>query len=171
MGSLAVQSGGYGVTPEVHQELLVDSMDLPHARRLAFICARAQGVTTVLVAAVSLAMAGPWAAASALAGGGASTLASVVMAVLAFGRLSGSSAERMLLAFYLGEMAKITVVIVALVLALLFMKVNAAAMFAAFVATFLVYWVVLARALWSGRTRAVPDTGGSVGAAPREMVR
>jgi ATP synthase protein I len=148
----------------------VNSIDLPHARRLAFICARAQGVTTLLVAAVSLAIAGPRAAASAIVGGGASTLASVVMALLAFGRLSGSGAERMLLAFYLGEIAKITVVIVVLVLALLFMKVNAVAMFSAYVATFLVYWVVLARALWSGRTAPPPDTRGSVGSAPREMV-
>ena len=148
----------------------MNSIDLPHARRLAFICARAQGVTTLLVAAVSLAMAGPRAAASAIVGGGASTLASVVMALLAFGRLSGSGAERMLLAFYLGEIAKITVVIVVLVVALLFMKVNAVAMFSAYVATFLVYWVVLARALWSGRTAPPPDTGGSVGGAPREMI-
>jgi F0F1-type ATP synthase assembly protein I len=149
----------------------MNSIDLPHARRLAFICACAQGVTTVLVAAVSLVIAGPRAAASAIAGGGASTLASLVMALLAFGRLSGAGAERMLLAFYLGEIAKITVVIVVLVLVLLFMKVNAVAMISAYVATFLVYWVVLARALWSGRTQAAPDARGSVGSAPREMVR
>jgi ATP synthase protein I len=136
----------------------VIAIDLPHARRLAFMCVRAQVLMTVLVAAVSLAVAGPRAAWSAIVGGGASTLASVAMALLAFGRLAGSSAERMLLAFYLGEIAKITVVIVALVLALVFMKVNPVAMISAFMATFLVYWVVLARALWSGRTvrTAVP---------------
>ncbi len=149
----------------------MNSIDLPHARVLAFRCARAQAVTTLLVAAVALAVAGPRAAASALVGGGASTLASVVMALLAFGRLSGSGAERMLLAFYLGEIAKITVVIVALVVALLLMKVNAAAMISAYVATFLVYWVVLARALWFGRTAPLPDAKGSVGSTPREMVR
>jgi ATP synthase protein I len=149
----------------------VNSIDLPHARVLAFRCARAQAVTTLLVAAVALAVAGPRAGASALVGGGASTLASVVMALLAFGRLSGSGAERMLLAFYLGEIAKITVVIVALVVALLLMKVNAVAMISAYVATFLVYWVVLARALWFGRTAPLPDAKGSVGSTPREMVR
>ena len=148
----------------------MNSIDLPHARRLAFICARAQGATTLLVAAASLALAGPRGAASAIVGGGASTLASVVMALLAFGRLSGSGAERMLLAFYLGEIAKITVVIVVLVLALLFMKVNAVAMISAYVATFLVYWVVLARALWFARTAPAPDTRESVGSVPREMV-
>ena len=146
------------------------AIDLPHARRLAFMCARAQVVVTVLVAAVSLAVAGPRAAGSALIGGGASALASVAMALLAFGRLAGSSAERMLLAFYLGEIAKITVVIVGLVLALLFIKVNPAAMISAFVATFLVYWVVLARALWSGWTAPVPNAKGPVGSVPREMV-
>jgi ATP synthase protein I len=130
----------------------MSAIDLPHARRLAFMCVRAQVAVTALVAAVSLAVGGPRAAGSALIGGGASTLASVAMALLAFGRLSGSSAERMLLAFYLGEIAKITVVILVLVLALLFIKVNPAAMISAYVATFLVYWVVLARALWSGRS-------------------
>ncbi len=145
------------------------SIELPHARRLAFICARAQAVTTLLVAAVSLA-AGPRAAVSALVGGGASTLASVAMALLAFGRLAGTGAERMLLAFYLGEIAKITVVIVVLVAALLFMKVNPAALISAYMATFLVYWVVLARALWSGRTAPAPATKGPIGGVPREMV-
>jgi ATP synthase protein I len=155
----------------VHQEFFVNSIDLPHARVLAFRCARAQAATTVLVAAVSLVVAGPRAAASAIVGGGASTLASVVMALLAFGRLSGSGAERMLLAFYLGEIAKITVVIAVLVVALLFMKVNPVAMIAAYVATFAVYWGVLARALWFGRTAPAPAAKGSDGAVPREMVR
>ena len=146
------------------------AIDLPHARRLAFMCVRAQVLVTVLVAAVSLAVAGPRAAWSAVVGGGASTLGSVAMALLAFGRLSGSGAERMLLAFYAGEIAKIMAVIVALVLALVFMKVNPVAMISAFMATFLVYWVVLARALWSGRTAPVADAKGSVGGTPREMV-
>jgi ATP synthase protein I len=148
----------------------MSAIDLPHARRLAFMCVRAQVVVTVLVAAVSLAVAGPRAAWSAVVGGGASTLGGVAMALLAFGRLSGAGAERMLLAFYVGEIAKITAVIVVLVLALLFMKVNAVAMLSAFMATFLVYWVVLARALWSGRTAPAPEAKGSVGGAPREMV-
>jgi F0F1-type ATP synthase assembly protein I len=147
----------------------VIAMDLPHAPRLAFICVRAQAVVTVVIAAVSMAVAGPRAGWSAVIGGGASTLASVAMALLAFGRLSGSGAARMLLAFYLGEIAKITVVIVVLVLALVFMKVNPAAMISAYVATFLVYWVVLARALWSGRAAAVAR--GTDGSTPREMMR
>jgi F0F1-type ATP synthase assembly protein I len=135
----------------------VITLDLPHARRLAFICVRAQLLVTLVVAAVSLVLAGPRGAWSAVVGGGASTLASIAMALLAFGRLAGSSAERMLLAFHLGEIAKITVVIVVLVLALVFLKVNPAATIAAYVATFLVYWVVLARALWSRRTAPAPE--------------
>jgi ATP synthase protein I len=135
----------------------VITLDLPHARRLAFICVRAQLLVTVTVAVVSWVLAGPRGAWSAIVGGGASTLASVAMALLAFGRLAGSGAERMLLAFYLGEIAKITVVIVVLVVALVFLKVNPAAMISAYVATFLVYWVVLARALWSGRAAPTPE--------------
>jgi ATP synthase protein I len=148
----------------------VTTVDLPNARRLAFMCVRAQCVVTLLAAAASLAVAGPRAAASAAVGGGASTLASVAMALLAFGRFAGSGAERMLLAFYVGEIAKITVVIALLVLALVFMKVNPVAMISAYGATFLVYWVVLARALWSGRTAPAPDTKGPVGGAPHEMM-
>jgi F0F1-type ATP synthase assembly protein I len=135
----------------------VITLDLPHARRLAFICVRAQLLVTAVVAVVSWVLAGPRGAGSAIVGGGASTLASVAMAVLAFGRLAGSGAERMLLAFYLGEIAKITVVIVVLVVALVFLRVNPAAMISAYVATFLVYWLVLARALWSGRTAPRPE--------------
>jgi ATP synthase protein I len=135
----------------------VITLDLPHARRLAFICVRAQLLVTVAVAVVSWVLAGPRGAWSAVVGGGASTLASVAMALLAFGRLAGAGAERMLLAFFLGEIAKITVVIVVLVVALVFLKVNPAAMISAYVATFLVYWVVLARALWSGRTTSSPE--------------
>jgi ATP synthase protein I len=149
----------------------VITLDLPSARRLAFMCARAQMVVTLLVAAVGLVVAGPRAAWSAVVGGGASTLASVAMAALAFGRLAGSSAERMLLAFYVGELAKIMVVIVVLVLALVFMKVKPVALIAAYVATFLVYWVVLARVLWSGRTPGSAGTKTSDGAVSREMVR
>ncbi|HEX3835861.1 MAG TPA: ATP synthase subunit I [Steroidobacteraceae bacterium] len=145
------------------------ALDLPHARRLAFMCVRAQVLVTLLVALMSLVVAGAHAAWSAVVGGGASTVGSVAMALLAFGRLSGAGAERMLLAFYVGELAKITAVIAALVLALVFMKVNPVAMIAAFMATFLVYWVVLARALWSGRTAPLPDAKGSVGDAPHEM--
>jgi F0F1-type ATP synthase assembly protein I len=148
----------------------VIAIDLPHARRLAFMCVRAQVVVTVLVAALSLAISGTHAAWSAAVGGGASTVGSVAMAVLAFGRLSGAGAERMLLAFYVGELAKITAVILALVLALVFMKVNPLAMITAFMATFLVYWVVLARALWSAKTTPLPETKGSVRGAPHEMV-
>jgi ATP synthase protein I len=149
----------------------VITLDLPSARRLAFMCARAQLLVTVLVAAVSVAVAGPRAGWSAVVGGGASTLASIAMALLAFGRLAGSSAERMLLAFYVGEFAKIAVVIVVLVLALVFMKVNPAALIAAYVATFLVYWVVLARVLWSGRTKPATAAKVSDGKVPREMLR
>jgi ATP synthase protein I len=149
----------------------VSVIDLPHARRLAFMCARAQLVVTLLVAMVSLAFAGPRAAWSAVVGGGASTVGSVAMALLAFGRLSGSGAERMLLAFYVGEIAKITTVIVVLVLALVFMKVNPVTMIAAFMATFLVYWVVLARALWSGRAAPATVAKGPDGVVPREMMR
>jgi F0F1-type ATP synthase assembly protein I len=149
----------------------VITLDLPSARRLAFMCARAQLVVTVLAALIAVAVAGPRAGWSAVVGGGASTLASIAMALLAFGRLAGTSAERMLLAFYVGEFAKIIVVILVLVLALALTRVNPVALVAAFAATFLVYWLVLARVLWAQRSRPGSDAKGSDGTVPREMVR
>ena len=50
-------------------------------------------------------------------------------------------------AFYLGEAVKLALVIVLFVLVLKWVKVAPLAMFVAFAATFLVYWIALVRAL------------------------
>ena len=112
------------------------AIDLPHARRLAF------GVV----------LADRRAALSALLGGGIATLGSLVMAGLVFG--GGSNPQRVLGAFYLGEAVKVALVIVLFVLVLKWVNVAPLAMFVAFAATFLVYWIALVRALPSrGGTR------------------
>jgi len=125
-------------------------IDVGQARRLALRCAGAQAVTTVAVALGCLVL-GRSAALSALAGGGAGTLASLAMALTAFGRLAGTSAERVLAAFYLGELTKLVVVVALLVLARRLMRAAPAPMFGAYAATFLVYWFVIVRAFLSGR--------------------
>ena len=134
------------------------AIDLPNARRLAFGVVLGQAAVTLIVALVSLVVAGRGAALSALLGGGISTAASLVMAVLSFGGSAGANAERAIRAFYVGEAAKLGLVVVSFVVVLKAMKVAPLAMFAAYVATFFVYWVALARRLPMG---GMPRTGGT----------
>jgi ATP synthase protein I len=112
-----------------------------------------QLVTTAVVALVSWAIAGGLAAESALIGGGISTLASFVMALLSF--RNAVNPQHAVRGFYLGEAAKVTVVVVLFTLVLRTMKVSPLAMFVAYMATFLVYWVALLNALppLAGRSR------------------
>ena len=137
------------------------SIDAAQARRLAFTVVLWQGAVTVVVALVSLFVAGRPAAVSALVGGGISTLASLVMAALSFRRSSLANPQNAVRGFYVGEAAKLATVVVLFVLVLRTMKVSPLAMFAAYMATFFVYWVALANALPTLRGAAVP------GAAPK----
>jgi ATP synthase protein I len=129
------------------------AIDLPHARRLAFGVVLAQAAVTVTAALAAGALTDRRAALSALLGGGIATLGSLVMAGLVFG--GGSlNPQRVLGAFYLGEALKVALVIVLFVLVLKWVNVAPLAMFVAFAATFLVYWIALVRALPSlGGTR------------------
>ena len=68
------------------------------------------------------------------------------MAALVFGG-SVMNAQRVLGTFFLGEAVKVAVVIVLFVLVLKLVNVAPLAMFLAFAATFLVYWIALVRAL------------------------
>jgi F0F1-type ATP synthase assembly protein I len=78
------------------------------------------------------------------------------MTVLSFRGSTGADAQRALRGFYVGEAVKLALVIVLFVVVLRTLKVSPLAMFAAYVATFFVYWVALANAL--------PPLGG---AAPK----
>ena len=130
------------------------AIDLPHARRLAFGVVLAQAVVTVTVALGAGALVDRRAALSALLGGGIATLGSLVMAGLVFGGGPALNPQRVLGAFYLGEAVKVALVIVLFVLVLKWVNVAPLAMFVAFAATFLVYWIALVRALPSlGGTR------------------
>jgi ATP synthase protein I len=125
----------------------VVAVDLPNARRLAYGVVAGQAAVTLLFALGSYAIAGSNAAVSALIGGGIGTLASLVMALLAFGRSAGVDAQRIVRAFYLGEAAKLGLVVVLFVVVLRAMKVSPGALFGAYVTTFFVYWIALANAL------------------------
>lgn len=132
------------------------AIDLPHARRLAFGVVLAQAAVTVTAALVAGVLADRRAALSAFLGGGIATLGSVAMAALVFGG-SARDAPRVLGTFYVGEAVKVALVIVLFVLVLKWVNVAPLAMFVAFAATFLVYWIALVRAL--------PCVGGKRGGA------
>jgi ATP synthase protein I len=123
------------------------AIDLPHARRLALGVVLGQAGMTVTAALCAWAIADRRAGFSALLGGGIATVGSLAMAGLAFGGGSGVNAQRALGAFYVGEAVKLAVVIVLFGVVLKLVKVAPLAMFAAFAATLLVYWIALLAAL------------------------
>jgi F0F1-type ATP synthase assembly protein I len=129
------------------------AIDLPHARRLAFGVVLAQAAVTVTAALIAWGVADRHAALSALLGGGIATLGSLVMAGLVFGGGRAMDPQRVLGMFYLGEAVKVALVIVLFVLVLKLVNVAPLAMFVAFAATFLVYWIALVSAL--------PSLGGA----------
>ncbi len=123
------------------------AIDLPHARRLAFGVVLAQAAVTVTATLVAWGVADRRAALSALLGGGIATVGSLVMAGLVFGGGRAMNPQRVLGMFYLGEAVKVALVIVLFVLVLKWVNVAPLAMFVAFSATFLVYWIALVSAL------------------------
>jgi ATP synthase protein I len=123
------------------------AIDLPHARRLAFGVVLAQAAVTVTAALCAWGLADRRAALSALLGGGIATFGSLAMAGLVFGGGTAVNAQRVLGLFYVGEAVKVALVIVLFVMALKWMNVAPLAMFLAFAATFLVYWIALVCAL------------------------
>jgi ATP synthase protein I len=129
------------------------AIDLPHARRLAFGVVLAQAAVTVTAMLITWGVADRHAALSALLGGGIATLGSLVMAGLVFGGGRAMDPQRVLGMFYLGEAVKVALVIVLFVLVLKWVNVAPLAMFVAFAATFLVYWIALVSAL--------PSLGGA----------
>lgn len=129
------------------------AIDSARARRLALSIVLGQAVVTGVAALLSFAIAGRIAGYSALIGGAISTLASFAMALLSFTGSSAKDAYRAVRGFYVGEAVKLALVVLLFVVVLRTLKVSPLAMFAAYMATFFVYWVALANAL--------PPLGGS----------
>jgi len=143
--------------------MTVVSIDAAQARRVAYSIVLWQGGVTLVVALVCLAISGQLAALSALIGGGISTLASLVMAALSFRQTSLANAYNAVRGFYVGEAAKLATVVVLFIWVLRTLKVSPLAMFAAFMATFIVFWVALANAL---PTLGAPKGGATAEAVP-----
>jgi F0F1-type ATP synthase assembly protein I len=123
------------------------AIDLALARRLALSVVLGQVAVTVVCALVSWLIAGSHAALSAAMGGGISTAASLVMALLGFGGKSAADGQRAMRAFFIGESAKIAMVIVLFVVVLKTMRVVPLAMLGTYVATFCVFLIALANML------------------------
>jgi F0F1-type ATP synthase assembly protein I len=125
----------------------VIAIDLPNPRRLALSVVLGQAAVTAICALVSFGVAGSHAALSAVLGGGISSIASLAMAMVGFGKQAATDPQRAIRAFLVGETAKVAVVIVLFVVVLKTMKVVPLAMLGSYMATFFVFWVALADAL------------------------
>ena len=123
------------------------AIDLPNPRRLALSVVLGQAAVTLLCALASFGIADSRAALSALLGGGISCVASLAMALVGFGKQAATDPQRAIRAFFVGETAKVAVVIVLFVVVLKTMKVVPLAMLGSYIATFTVFWVALASAL------------------------
>jgi ATP synthase protein I len=134
----------------------VIATDSRSGRRLALSVVLGQVAVTSGIALLCWLIADPQAALSAALGGGISAAASLAMALLGFRGNSAADPQRALGAFFVGETAKIAVVIVLFVAVLRSMKVVPLAMLGTYAATFLVFWFALANAM--------PPVGG---VAPR----
>jgi ATP synthase protein I len=126
----------------------VTATGLPGLRRVAFGVVLAQLALTAVIALALFALRGRNAALSAAIGGGIGAVANLALALVVFGRGERTLAQTVS-AFFVGEAAKIGVTIVLFVVVLATLKgmLVPGALFGAFVATFLVHWLVLPRAM------------------------
>jgi ATP synthase protein I len=120
-------------------------IDQAAAKRLAFGVVRGQAAVTAAAALLGFALGGPHAALSCALGGAIGTIASLGMALMAFGGKGAPSAARILGTFYAGEVVKVALAIVSFIVVLKLAGAAPLPMFAAYMATFIVYWIVLAR--------------------------
>jgi ATP synthase protein I len=141
----------------------VTAIDVPNPRRLAIGVALGQAAVALIAALLCWAIADSRAAFSAVLGGGISSAASFVMALLSFSKEAATDPLRAVRAFFVGEAAKVTVVIVLFVVVFKTMKVVAPAMLGTYVATFFVFWVALAKGSsvrGTPRVRGIPRADG-----------
>ena len=124
------------------------AVELPGLRRVAWGVVLSQAVLTALLAALCYIPWGMKVALSAALGGGIGTAGSLALAVIVF-RKDAREMMELVRAFYVGEAAKFGVTIVLFVVVLTTMKgmLVPGALFGAFVAAFLVHWLLLPRAM------------------------
>ncbi len=122
------------------------AVELPDVRRVALGIVLGQACLSVAVALLCWALWGAAAGFSAAIGGGIGTMASLVHSLIAF-RGEAMDVARVARAFFIGEAAKLVVVVILFVLVLTTIKnsVVPVALLGAYMATFVVYWIGLAR--------------------------
>lgn len=123
------------------------AINLPLARRLALGVVLGQAAVTLAGTLLSALLGGVPAAISAALGGGISTGASLIMAVIAFAARTAFDPARALRSFFVGELAKVAIVIALFVVVLKSMRVVPLAMLGTYIATFFVFWLALANVL------------------------
>jgi F0F1-type ATP synthase assembly protein I len=126
------------------------TIELPSARRLAFGVVLGQAAVTLVAGLTAWWVGGAKDAVSALLGAGIGTLASLAMACIAFGGRTRRTAPQLLGLFFLGELAKLVLMIGLFIAAWHWMRPSPIAMLSAYGATFLVYWIALAGAALRG---------------------
>jgi ATP synthase protein I len=115
------------------------------ARRLAWLMILGQSLITALVALGCWLLAGPHVALSALAGGGIGTAATLAQVAMAFRFGDGAEPKAIVRGFYRGEALKVLVTLALFVTALRSGRFVGGGMLIGYVATFIVYWLALAR--------------------------
>jgi ATP synthase protein I len=125
----------------------VTADELRNLRRVALRVALGQAALTAVIALISFPMLGGRAAMSAVIGGGIGTVATITLALIAF-RKAGD-VPQMLQSFFIGEAAKVAVMVLLFVLVLITLKkvLVPSVLFGTYVATFFVHWVMLTRTL------------------------
>jgi ATP synthase protein I len=106
-----------------------------------------QVAISVVVALICAAVIGAPAGLAALIGGGISAAGSLVQVAVSFRRSTAHAPPAIARGFYRGEALKIAVTVVLFVLALRGRHFAPGPMLAGYVATFVAYWVALARTL------------------------
>jgi ATP synthase protein I len=107
----------------------------------------------LVVAAVCAAVSGAAAALAALVGGAIGVVASLTQVVVSFRAAAVGNPAAIARGFYRGEAVKIAVTVMLFIIALRARRFVPGALFAGYVATFVAFWVALARARSSGNLK------------------
>jgi len=119
--------------------------DFAFARHQALLLVLIQAAIAGVVALLCAALNGGAAALSALVGGGIGAVATLVQVASSFGARAGSDLQAVARGFYRGEALKMAVTVLLFVGALRAHRFAPGAMFGGYVATFVAFWIALAR--------------------------
>jgi F0F1-type ATP synthase assembly protein I len=123
----------------------VSNLEVQKARRQALAVVLSQALLGLIVAALCLAIGGTRAGASALLGAAIGVAATTLMAFAMLRHGEGATLARATVGFFLGWLVKVGFTVALLVVAFRSPGVSPVPMLAAYVATFLGYWIGAAR--------------------------